>query len=275
MFGGPDAGTLLAAGLISILFAHEMGHYLACRHYRVRATLPYFVPALWIPLTLSTWLPIPLFGTFGAVIRIRDRFPNRRALFDIGIAGPFAGFVVCVPVLFLGLLDAHIEPMRPDGFVGLSLGEPLLFTWAAAWILGPIGPGQTLMIGPLGLAAWFGMLVTALNLFPIGQLDGGHVTYALVRERAQTISRGGSWLCLALVYFGPNWLIWWGLLRFIGAGHPATIDDAAGVGGGRIALAILGALVFVICFIPQPIEWSWAEALSDLGVADWLPFLVS
>lgn len=249
-----SGGPRLALGLLSILFAHEMGHYVACRLYRVDATLPFFIPAPFLSLV----------GTLGAFIRIRGRIPHRRALFDIGIAGPLAGFAVCLPVLWLGVLEARVVPLDLDS--GIYLGEPLLFQWAAHAFHGTIPDGSTLALGPLGLAAWFGLFVTALNLIPIGQLDGGHVTYALLRRRAALISRIGSWTCLLLIYFGPNWLLWSILLRILGRQHPPTASDAAPVGRGRSAVGILGLIVFAVCFVPNPIVFSWQEFFEAVGL---------
>jgi membrane-associated protease RseP (regulator of RpoE activity) len=249
---GPWGGLELAVGMLSILLAHEMGHYVACRVYGVDATLPFFIPA---PL-------VSLVGTLGAFIRIRSPIPNRRALFDIGIAGPLAGFVVCLPVLFLGVLESQLLPA--DLSYGIALGEPLLFSWTVRWLWGPIPDTLTLGLGPLGLAAWFGLFVTALNLIPIGQLDGGHITYALLGRHAWWISRVGVWVCVALVYFGPNWLVWAVLVRVLGWRHPRTWDDRVRLGRGRVGLGILALLIFVVCFTPNPIIWSWTNAFAEL-----------
>lgn len=242
-------GPLLVAGLLSILMAHEMGHYVMCRRYRVDATLPFFIP-----------FPFPgftLVGTLGAFIRIRGAIPHRRALFDIGIGGPLAGFAVCLPVLALGIYEARIVPDAPSAF-SISLGEPLLFHWAAVWLRG-LSEGQTLSIGPLGMAAWFGLFVTALNMMPIGQLDGGHVVYSLLREKAHLVSRIASWVCVALIYFGPSWLLWAILVRLLGRRHPPTWNDAAPLGRGRIAVGVFGFVMFALCFTPTPIMVSWSE----------------
>ena len=253
MAGGP----LLVAGLLSILMAHEMGHYLMCRLYRVDATLPFFIP-----------FPFPgftLVGTLGAFIRIRGAIPHRRALFDIGIGGPLAGFAVCLPVLALGVVEARIVPDTPSPFT-ISLGEPLLFHWAGVWLRG-LHEGQTLSIGPLGMAAWFGLFVTALNMMPIGQLDGGHVVYSLVQRRAHLVSRIASWVCVALIYFGPSWIVWAILVRVLGRRHPPTWDDASPLGRARVAIGIFGFVVFAVCFTPTPIVVSWSEyggALQEL-----------
>ena len=247
-------GPRLVVGLLSILMAHEMGHYVACRHYRVDATLPYFLP----------FPGLSLAGTLGAFIRIRGPIPHRRALFDIGIAGPLAGFALCLPVLVLGVREAQLLPETPAA--GIYLGEPLLFK-AAVWLLKGATPDRmTLTLGPLGLAAWFGLFVTALNLIPIGQLDGGHVTYALFRQRAALISRIGSWVCVALVYFGPNWLLWSLLLRVLGRRHPPTLDDGEPLGQGRAWIGALGLVVFIACFVPNPIVWSWRDFFETIGL---------
>lgn len=254
------AGLRLAAGLLSILFAHEMGHYVACRYYRVDATLPFFIPAPFISMV----------GTLGAFIRIRARIPERKALFDIGVAGPLAGFVVCLPVLWLGLREATVTALDRTG-EALYLGEPLLFQWAARLSHGALSDDVTLSLGPLGLAAWFGLLVTALNLMPIGQLDGGHVTYALLREHAGRISRVGSWVCVALVYFGPSWIVWAILVRLLGRRHPPTGDDSLPVGRGRAWIGVLSLVVFVVCFVPNPIIFSWHDFFEAFGLRHLVP----
>jgi membrane-associated protease RseP (regulator of RpoE activity) len=255
-------GARLAIGLLTILLAHEMGHYLAARYYGVDVTLPFFIP-----------FPVPgisLVGTLGAFIRIRSPIPHRRALFDIGVAGPLAGFVVCLPVLWLGIGEATVQPLAADA-EGLFLGEPLLFRWLTQVIHGSVPADHTLLMGPLGLAAWFGLLVTALNLMPIGQLDGGHVTYALLRHRAHAISRIASWVCVALVYFGPSWVLWAILVRVLGRRHPPTRDDAAPIGRARVLVGLLSLVVFVVCFVPDPIVVSWRELLQGTPFERFLP----
>src|SRR4029453_11509019 len=249
-----SAGVRLVLGLLSILAAHEMGHYVAARLHKVDVTLPFFVP-----------FPLPLFslvGTLGAFIRIRSPIPHRRALFDIGVAGPLAGFLVALPVLRLGILEATVRAPSPAR--GMSLGTPLLFRWFESLFRAPVPEGMNLVIGPLGLAAWFGLLVTALNLMPIGQLDGGHVTYSFFRERAHRISRVASWVCVALIYFGPSWILWALLMRLLGRRHPPTRDDQASIGPARIAVGVLSLVVFVLCFVPDPIVFSWRDAWEEL-----------
>ena len=160
--------------LLAILTAHEFGHYFACRYYNVDATLPYFIPA-----------PLPLTGTLGAVIRIREAFPSKRALFDIGVAGPIAGFVVLVPLLIWGISMSTVGPV-PDG--AIYFGEPLLWKLLEWAFFGFIPAGSDVMLHPVGFAAWWGMLATALNLLPFGQLDGGHIMYARLGRYATRVS---------------------------------------------------------------------------------------
>jgi membrane-associated protease RseP (regulator of RpoE activity) len=248
------AGLKLATALFAILVSHEMGHYLACRYYRVDASLPYFIP---FPLSLS--------GTLGAFIRIRQPIPNRRALFDIGIAGPLAGFVVCLPVLVLGALEGRVVPSAGAGD-GIGLGDPLVFQWVLQAVRGSLPDGTTLLLGPFGMAAWFGLFVTALNMMPVGQLDGGHVTYSLWPRWAHTISRLGLIACVVLLYFRPTWILWTLLLLVLGRQpHFPTLDDTLPVGRTRLLVGLLGFAVFAICFTPTPIVLSWDEFLGNFG----------
>ncbi len=246
-------GPLLVVGLMSILLCHEMGHYLACRYYRVDATLPFFIPAP----------AIGLVGTLGAFIRIRGPIPHRRALFDIGLAGPLAGFAVCLPVLWLGIVEARVVPAAPPEAGVLSLGEPLLFQWATTLLRGSTD-GQTLLLGPLGEAAWFGLFVTALNMMPVGQLDGGHATYAMIRRHATVVSRLGIFACLGLLYFRPMWLLWTILLLVLARRpHPPTLDDEQPLGRARVLVGIFSFAMFAVCFTPSPIMISWSDFIAS------------
>ncbi len=236
------SGTLLA-----ILGAHEMGHYLFCRYYNVDASLPFFLPA-----------PLPLTGTLGAVIRIREAFPTRTALFDIGVAGPLAGFLVLVPALFFGLSLSTVIPAPTEGSL-VMLGEPLLFRWAAELVFGTLREGYSLNIHPMVFAAWFGMLATALNLLPFGQLDGGHITYATLGRWATPISIATVMTAVAMnVLVSPSWafmtLMMVAMLVLLGPRHPRVIYEYEPLGPGRKALAVLALVILVICFTPVPIE---------------------
>ena len=199
--GAIDWPTYLAHGffysvtLLAILGAHEMGHYVFCRRYDVDATLPFFIP-----------MPIVLTGTLGAVIRIREAFPTRRVLFDIGVAGPLAGFAVIVPALFIGLSLSTIVPEPTQGGL-FYLGEPLLFKLATALVFGPIKDGLTINLHPIGFAAWFGLFATALNLLPFGQLDGGHITYSTLGRRSTPISIATVSGAVAMTFVSISWLV--------------------------------------------------------------------
>ena len=237
-------GPWYAFGVLSILGAHEMGHYLACRYYRIDATLPYFIP-----------MPIALSGTLGAVIRIREPFPTRKALFDVGIAGPIAGFVVLVPMLFIGMAWSRVIEVVPTMF---QLGRPLLYQFARWFTFGSIPPTHFVELHPLVTAAWWGMLATALNLLPFGQLDGGHITYSTMGRSATPISLATVLAAIAITFFSINWLLMTvvmvAMLFIIGPGHPPTLDDADAVGRGRYALAIFALVMFLLCFTPFPLR---------------------
>jgi len=236
------SGTLLA-----ILGAHEMGHYVMCRVHRVDATLPYFLPA-----------PLPLTGTVGAFIKIREAFPSKAALFDIGVGGPIAGFVMLLPALFVGIAMSRIEAL-PASFDGLSLGEPLLFQWATRLVWGTIPDGFSLNLHPMAFAAWFGLIATALNLLPFGQLDGGHIAYAAVGRRALPISLVTILVAVGLTAFSSSsWfvvtLMLLVMLFFLGARHPRVPDEHVPLDPVRLQIAIAAAIIFIICFTPAPIE---------------------
>ena len=225
-----------------------MGHYLACRYYRIDASLPYFLPAPWPIMT----------GTLGAVIRIRERIPTKPMLFDIGAAGPIAGFVVAVPALFVGMALSRIAPI-PDDFQGLSLGEPLLFQFATWLFFGEAPDGYSVNLHPVGLAAWFGLLVTAINLFPIGQLDGGHITYATLGRHSTTVTLLGTVAVIGLaVFVSTSWLFWAlmmvVMLAAFGARHPQTHDEHVPLDPTRRWVAVGTLVIFVLSFTPAPIE---------------------
>lgn len=241
LFVGPQ----YAFAILLILGAHEFGHYFACRWHDVDCTLPFFIPA-----------PLPLTGTLGAVIRIREPFPSRRALFDIGVAGPLAGFITLIPFLILGISLSTVDVTPPDGS-GLWLGEPLLFQWLATLVHGPLLDGTDIYIHPLGYAAWFGMLATALNLLPFGQLDGGHLAYAVFGPRARYLSMATLGLVITLAWFSSSWIVMAIMLTamswFMGFRHPAPLDDHTPLSFGRIIVALIALAILVGCFTPEPI----------------------
>jgi membrane-associated protease RseP (regulator of RpoE activity) len=236
------SGTILA-----ILGAHEMGHYVLCRRYGVDATLPYFIPA-----------PLPLTGTLGAVIKIRQAFPTRAALFDIGIAGPIAGFAVLVPALFMGLSLSTIVPAPTQAENLIELGEPLLFQWATTIMFGDLPSGNTINMHPMVFASWFGMLATALNLLPFGQLDGGHITYATLGRYSTPISVATVAIAVAMTFISASWIFMTimmvVMLLVLGPRHPRVIYEHEPLGAARIWLAVFAFVILAVCFTPVPIE---------------------
>lgn len=248
-----DPGSLLnpqglwySMTILSILGAHEFGHYLTCRHYGVSASLPYFIPA-----------PIILTGTLGAFIRIRGPIQTKPILFDIGVAGPLAGFVVAVPTLVVGLSLSRLTPLPAD-FSGLSLGEPLLFQFTSWLIFGTVPEGYSVNLHPMAFAAWFGLLATALNLFPIGQLDGGHLTYAVFGKRSTLITLSMLCITVLLTLWSRSWIVWTilltGMLIAFGPRHPPTLDEDLPLDQRRRAVAFAAFLILILCFTPTPLE---------------------
>jgi membrane-associated protease RseP (regulator of RpoE activity) len=231
-------GLWYSASILAILGAHEFGHYFACKYYGVDASLPYFLPA-----------PLPLTGTLGAFIRIRQIIPSKRELFDIGIAGPIAGFIVAVPVLLVGMGLSRVTELPSDtrGFV--ELGEPLLFR---------APDGYSVNMHPMAFAAWFGLLATALNLFPIGQLDGGHISYAVLGRKSTLLTLATVGALIGLTFVSTSWLVWTVLtvvmLITFGPRHPRTVDEDIPLDKSRLWLAFFALVMFIVCFTPAPIE---------------------
>lgn len=264
------AGIPYAAAILAILLSHEMGHWLMARAWGVDTTLPYFIPG-----------PAPA-GTLGAVIRIRSPLPSRRAVLDIGVAGPLAGLAVAVPLLAWGILHSQVhalgdaalsashatsplamlrawiagQPILGDGAAAQLMGDSLLSWGVQRLLLGPLPPGHDLFLHPVAYAAWLGLFVTTLNLLPIGQLDGGHVLYAwLGRSRALLVSRLVSWGLLAAgLLLSWNWLVWWVITRFVvRLDHPPALEEAP-LDRPRAAVAVLALVLFALTFIPVPMS---------------------
>ncbi|MDZ7363555.1 MAG: site-2 protease family protein [candidate division KSB1 bacterium] len=238
-------GFWYGGGIITILLCHEMGHYLMCQRHGVRATLPFFIP-------FPVFSP---FGTLGAVIRMDSRLPNRRVLFDIGVAGPLAGLVVTIPAIYFGLQMSEVRAVAGAG-EGLTLGDSILFSGMSFLIKGPLAEGQDVFLHPLAYAGWVGLFVTALNLLPIGQLDGGHILYALMGERSAIIGRVAlaSFALMGIIVFQrfPGWVPFISLLLWFGHRHPSTEDSHKPLDSKRRALAYLSFAIFILAFTPIP-----------------------
>ncbi len=241
------SGLPYAVTILAILLAHETGHYLACRYYRIDATLPHLIPAP--PF-------IVLFGTLGAVIKIKSMFRDCRQLFDVGIAGPLAGFVVVVPALILGLrLSTQIE--AADLTAGrLEFGEPLLFRIFAELFFS--GDTSLINLHPIGWAAWFGMLATSLNLLPVGQLDGGHIVYSIFGRKKHRVASITTFIGLVVLSFASwpmlGYLLFAVILLVLRFRHPPPYIDLPGLDRNRRTVALIGLAVFVLTFIPIPVQ---------------------
>jgi membrane-associated protease RseP (regulator of RpoE activity) len=240
-----NEGVTFSLSLLVILTAHEMGHYLACRRYRVSATLPFFIPAP----------PLFLAGTFGAFIKIRSAIPSRRALFDIGLAGPLAGFVFALPIAVIGIL--HNQPAITTGGPGIIFNDPPLFRLLAKILgvhLDPLSPPN-----PCYMASWIGLLVTSLNLMPVGQLDGGHGTFAVLGQRAHRLIGQlvfVTMVVLAVLGFilhgSPSGFVYCVLLAImlkVRHPQPATMEP---LGRMRVVIALITLILFALCFWPFP-----------------------
>jgi len=237
-------GLPFAATLVTILLVHELGHYLTCLRHRVSASLPYFLPA---PL-LS---PV---GTFGAFIRIRSRFPDRRALFDIGASGPWAGFVVALAATVIGLTHSTVLA-TPQEWHGFACGDSLLTAFLTRIVLHV--DSAVVVLHPVAFAGWFGLFVTSLNLLPVGQLDGGHVLYATLGRPTPRIA---ALLIAFLVWLGvrgfPGWLLWAAIITvLLSLGHPPTDDDRRPLDPARRLAALATLVVFVLTFVPEPFKF--------------------
>ena len=232
-------GIPFAVTLLGILLAHELGHFFACRHYRINATYPYFIPAP------------TLIGTLGAFIRIRSPIFNRRALFDMALAGPLVGFLVAVPALAVAILFSKVIPAGETSSA-LVFGQPLAERLLEL-ALRPDVPHAHLLLHPVGRAAWVGLFATALNLLPAGQLDGGHILYAVASERHRRVSFGVALLLVPLaVKFWAGWLVWAVLLIAIGFRHPPLIDRWEPLDQTRLILSAVALTIFILCFMPAP-----------------------
>lgn len=239
-------GLTFSLALLAILFAHEMGHYLACRRYRVSATLPFFIPAP----------PLFLAGTFGAFIKIKSAIPSRRALFDIGLAGPLAGFVVALPVAVIGILHNEPSPL-PPGTSGIIFNDPPLLRLLARLMGVYLDPFSS--PNPYYMASWIGLLVTSLNLMPVGQLDGGHGTFAVFGQKAHRIIGRVSFVSMVVLAFlgfflhgSPSGFVYCVLLAImlkVRHPQPAIMEP---LGSARMVVAVITLIVFVLCFWPFP-----------------------
>lgn len=273
VWGNLASGVPFAVSLLAILLAHEFGHYLAARYHKTEVTLPYFLP-----------FPFSPFGTLGAFIQLKEPPRNKRVLLDIGLAGPLAGLVVAIPVLLIGLSLSEVSPipefLRSGQAFSLE-GNSILYLLAKYFVHGqwlptpasfgnvspflywlryvftglplPIG-GMDVMLHPIAWAGWAGLLVTALNLIPAGQLDGGHVLYSLFAKNARYILPFILAGLAILGFFWSGWWLWVFLILMLGSSHAQPLDQITKLDTGRTALAIIGLIIFILVFVPVPLQ---------------------
>lgn len=247
-------GFSFSLPLMAILLSHEMGHYITARRNGVATSWPFFLPA-----------PFPsifIIGTFGAFIRMKSAAQTRRVMFDIGAAGPWAGAILSVIAVVIGLHRSEVLPLNQSG--GLQLGNSLLFLGLAHWVLGVDPNSVTINLDPIAFAGWIGLFVTTLNLLPSGQLDGGHVVYALFGRLHYFISRACIAACFILAVVPPflgwsfwlGWLLWAGLLYAIGLRHPSALDPDTPLDPRRRVAALLTIALFAVTFSPVPFSFA-------------------
>lgn len=230
--------------IMTILLAHELGHFFMCKKYNVEATLPYFLP-----------IPFPPFGTFGAVIKMRGQIPSKQALFDIGAAGPIAGLVFAIPAIIVGLCFSEVAPQSGSS-QHISLGEPVLFSILAKVVIGNVSEGFDVFLHPVAFAGWAGLFVTALNLLPIGQLDGGHILYALLGEKSKIVYKVViSIFCIIAILIYHGWILFAVLLVLFGFRHPAPVDEITGLDSKRRLIGIGMFVIFLLSFTPVPLKF--------------------
>ncbi len=235
-------GLPFSAALLFILLSHEMGHYLVSKKHHIDATLPYFIPA-------------PTFiGTFGAFIKMRSPVQDKKVLLDIGAAGPLAGVIVTIPILIIGLKLSEVMVVESSLEGGFTLGSSLILSFLTKIILGNLPDNYHVIIHPLGFAGWIGLLVTSLNLIPVGQLDGGHIAYAVFGEKTKVISKVALIALLGLGIWGSStWLVWAIiLLVMLGAKHPPPLNHDVPLDKKRKVIGIISLVVFIMTFIPVP-----------------------
>ncbi len=243
-------GLPYAASILLILGSHELGHYFAARRHGLAVTLPYFIP---LPL-------FSLFGTLGAFIQLRQPMRNRKVLLDVGAAGPLTGLVFAIPLLFIGLANARIAPITPGG---LYEGDSLMYTFAKIFTFGQFFPSQGMDVvinsSQIAWAGWTGLLVSALNLIPIGQLDGGHIAFALLGERARWLYYPAILIMVGLVFVTNVWLLWVFLLLMFGRMYATPLDMITPLDRPRRWVGVLAMVIFLLIFVPAPLTPNRAQ----------------
>jgi len=237
LVGGPK----YSFAIMTILLAHEMGHYFMTRRYGIPSSLPYFIP-----------FPLSPFGTLGAIIKMRGVIINKKALFDIGVAGPIMGFCVSLPFIVIGMKLSKVQRIA-GGESFIRLGDPYLFKIVQKIFYGDLPPNYDVVLHPFGYAGWVGLFVTALNLLPVGQLDGGHVVYAVFGPKSRIVYVATTlFMILLSLFYNPGWFALVILLLIFGMRHPEPYDMETEIDIKRKFLAIIILLIFLLSFTPSP-----------------------
>jgi membrane-associated protease RseP (regulator of RpoE activity) len=236
-------GLPFAVTLMSILLCHELAHYIASKKHHTKATLPYFIPAP------------SIIGTFGAFIKMESPIITRKALIDIGASGPIAGFIISIAACIIGLAMSEAVVSEQKEGVGLALGGSILFAFLSNLVIGNVPDNYDILLHPIAFAGWIGLFITSLNLIPIGQLDGGHIVFAVFGERHRYISIVliGT-LGILGFFFWEGWLIWAVLMIILGIRHPPVLYWEVPLDSKRRFVGILTFIIFIITFIPSPFK---------------------
>ncbi len=225
--------------LLSILLFHELAHYFTAKSHKASSTLPYFIPA-------PTFL-----GTLGAVIKMKSPFPHKSALFDVGIAGPLASFILSIVATVFGLLTSAVVDTIPEGSV--QLGDSIMFLIIVRLVKGSVAEGHDIVLNSVAFAGWIGFFVTAMNLLPAGQLDGGHIAYSLFGKWHSLVARIVVLVLLGFGFLWEGWLIWSAfIIIFIGLKHPPPLDDITPISKKRKLLGVLACFILIVSFVPVP-----------------------
>ncbi len=251
MTGGPG----YSIAIMLILLGHELGHYFMSRKYGIRATLPFFLP-----------FPLSPFGTLGAVIRMEGAVSSRKALFDTGVAGPLTSLILSIPAIAIGLKFSVLVPTAQVRGGTLRLADPFLFSIIQQLVIGEIPQNVDVMLHPIGYAGWVGLFVTALNLFPVGQLDGGHIAYALFGKRSRVIFLIAiAGMSFITIFYNPGWILMLILMILFGFRHPMPLDDQTTIDGKRKVIGGIMFLVFLLSFTPSPFPQFAEEVKQAFG----------
>ncbi|MDI1471355.1 site-2 protease family protein [Thermodesulfovibrio sp. 1176] len=237
-------GYPFSVSIMTILLGHEMGHFFASKVHRTKATLPYFIPAP------------SIIGTFGAFIKMKSPIFTRKALIDIGATGPLVGFFLSIIACIIGLRMSKVVPLTMQGDDFFMLGDSILFSLLVKFILGEVSAPYDVLLSPVAFAGWIGLFVTSMNLIPVGQLDGGHIAYALFGRYHFYISRGFVFIIVLLgIFYWHGWLVWAALLLFLGLDHPPILVWEYKLSLSRRIIGMVSFLIFIITFVPAPFKF--------------------